>query len=72
VTRTVSIALAAGITALLLGGCGSASPWPAVSFPTATPLPGGLLYPIPPPTANTSPSATSPPSDASQSQHPGG
>ena len=52
----------------LISACGSPSPWQSSPLPTATPVPGGMLFAVPPAAANTSPSATSPPSGQSPAQ----
>jgi hypothetical protein len=61
-----------GTLALLgsvLTACGSDSPWPASTIPTATPLPDGYV-PVVPPTANTSASPTRGAAGASQPKPP--
>lgn len=70
--RTAAAALGAALTAALLSGCQPAASWPAPQFPTATPLPGGLLHPIASPTPDTNPSASNPASDPSQARPGGG
>ena len=67
----VAAALGAALT-MALSACQSAAPWPAAQFPTATPLPGGLLHPIPSPTADTAPSASRDPSDRRPASQGGG
>lgn len=60
-------------TLVLLGSaltaCGSDSPWPASTLPTATPLPSGYV-PVLPPTPNTSASPTRDAAGASQAKPP--
>jgi hypothetical protein len=53
----------------VLTACGSDSPWPASTIPTATPLPDGYVLVLPP-TPNTSASPTREAAGASQAKPP--
>ncbi|HEY0409704.1 MAG TPA: hypothetical protein VGE42_05495 [Candidatus Dormibacteraeota bacterium] len=61
------------VSLVLLGpaltACGSDSPWPASTIPTATPLPDGYRLVLPP-TPNTSSSPTRDAAGASQPKPP--
>jgi hypothetical protein len=58
------------VVGLAATACGSASPWPASTIPTATPLPDGYVMTIPS-TPNTSPQPTRSASGPSESSPPG-
>ncbi|HEY2704508.1 MAG TPA: hypothetical protein VGL20_12535 [Candidatus Dormibacteraeota bacterium] len=58
-----------GLITAALAGCGSASPWPPSTIPTATPLPSGYVLVLPP-TPNTSASPTREAAGASQAKPP--